>query len=167
MRLVAFLASVLMLLSACSDHETTPTPSKSLSDGPTSVAPDDSVAATNSLVVPTKDDVLGNWRVVEVAGVPPPRDAERGLRMSLLGNAYWLSWSDGVNEHIARWGLSSTGTFRSWHDAQTAVGCIGKCTHPGGFGVDEARALRMTRTGKHLVLIGVDGTELARYRRVG
>jgi hypothetical protein len=165
MRSVVLLASIVMMLSGCSGHQTPPTAGQSTSGGATRVASEPGVATSDSLAVPSRHDVLGTWRVIAVEGKPPPLDAKRRLRMSQRGHSFWLSWSDGVNEHDAQWGLTSTGRFRTWNEAQTLVGCVGKCTYPGGFGVDEATALRATRTGR-LVFLGPDGTELARYRRV-
>lgn len=166
-RPVVLLASLAMVFSACSDHQSPPTAAQSRSGGSTQVDSSRGVAASGSLVVPSRGEVLGKWRVIAVEGKRPPENAERNLRLSQRpGRKFWLSWSDGVNEHDAQWGLMLTGAFRTWHKAQTLVGCVGSCTYPSGIGVDDATALRVTQAGRLLVFLGPDGTELARYRRL-
>jgi hypothetical protein len=164
-RSLMLLASLAMMISACSDHQAPPTASQSPAGGSAHLASVPGVAGSGSLAVPSRGDVLGRWRLIAVEEKRPPANARRDLRMSQHDQKFWLSWSDAVNEHSAQWGLTSTGSFRTWDKAQTLVGCVGECTYPSGFGVDEATALRVAQSGQ-LVFIGSDGTELARYRRL-
>jgi hypothetical protein len=103
--------------------------------------------------------------LVSVHGAKPPRDALLGLRLAKVDHRLWASWSDGLNEHDMRWQLTRTGEFRRGATSESAVGCVGTCTHPSGFGVSTARGLRLTPTGR-LVFLDRHGTETARYRRV-
>ena len=52
-----------MTFSACSDHQTPPTASQSPSRGGHRAVPGPGLAPSHSLVVPSRRDVLGTWRV--------------------------------------------------------------------------------------------------------
>ena len=165
MRSVVLLVSIVLMFSACSDNQTPPMVGQSPAGGAMSMASESGVASSDWLTVPSHHEVLGMWRVIAVEGKRPPANARRNVRLFQRDHQFWLSWSDGVNEHDAQWGLTLTGAFRTWNRTQTLVGCVGTCPYPSGFGVDGATALRLTRTGQ-LVFVGPDGTEQARYRRL-
>lgn len=124
-----------------------------------------------SRLVTDREDVIGRWRVVAISTGPVPRGALRGLWVSRFGrHGLAMSYSDGVNgfsasiNRIRRDGrLGGRGSLTG-----TLVGCGDRaytCGRPSGFGVVEARSLRLTADGG-LALVDRRGAAVAIYERV-
>lgn len=152
-------SSVLMMVTACA-----PQGSEALREEHQSTRAVLSQSSQEQLLVPSPRDVLGRWRLVSVRGTKPPQNALLGLRMTERDHRHWAIWSDGLNDHSVRWHLTRSGQFRRGETSVTAVGCVGTCTQPSGFGVATASELRVTANGQ-LVFLNGRGRETARYRR--
>jgi hypothetical protein len=150
--------SVLVLLTGCAFHGTD---ALSPEQDPTRAV---QVQSSEQLNIPSAHEILGHWQLVSVRGEEPPKNAMLGLTMTQRGHEHWATWSDGLNDHSVRWRLTQRGEFRRSDISVTAVGCVGSCTYPSGFGVVTASDVRLTATGQ-LVFLNGRGTETARYRR--
>jgi hypothetical protein len=123
------------------------------------------VSVPRSRLVTDRDDVVGAWTVVQVAGGPVPSGAERRLDIAATGRASLdLTYSDEANGHGAAVRVRSDGTLVRGQMYSTTVMCPPPSCSPSGFGVLEATRLRLTPDGD-LVLVGPDGTALAVYER--
>jgi hypothetical protein len=99
---LVMVALLMTAVTACSGSKPTAAP-------PTPSTSADETSPTASWVVPAAKDVLGRWRAVTVRGHAPPSDSRRDITMIREGNAYWASWSDGLNTLRVRWTLTPTG----------------------------------------------------------
>ena len=115
-----------------------------------------------ALAPPTRRQMIGAWRLVDVGGEPPPADAKRRVEFTREN----VRWNDGVNDSGGPWRLTRDGSFDVGPIVTTLVGCIGssRCDRPAGIGIEEADGVRVTDQGDLLFLDG--DREVARYAPV-
>ncbi len=132
------------------------------------------VPVPESRLVTDRDDVVGEWSAVEYEGAPVPAGAIREL--SILAdpprgrdNGVTFFYTDGVNQINVQFRLDGDGSIDDSEVIGTLIGCEGSdgtyesCTHPSGFGAEDAEQMRLT-PDDDLVLVA-DDSALAVYER--
>jgi hypothetical protein len=106
------------------------------------------VGAPDGMRAAVAEELIGRWVPVEPAANDP--------HVEIADDGTWAA-SDGCNDTRGRWAVASDGSLLTTGGPTTLVGCEGS-EEPAAFGRARAAAF----DGDVLVLLGVDGAEVAR-----
>ncbi|QWC86042.1 PASTA domain-containing protein [Nocardioidaceae bacterium] len=109
----------------------------------------------------TDEDLVGTWRLVDVAG-QPPLPGTLG-RIVLTGRT--VTWNDGVNRHVRQYDVGPDGALSTSAGSEERTGCTPRrrCERPAGVGVEQADRVLV---GPQSLILMDGGRELARYEPV-